>query len=324
MSSTPANPRSGTRFEAVVPEYLPGPQLETLAGRAHVVYDPDLHADRALLLRSLSGTDALLIRNRTVVDVSLLAAAPRLSVVGRLGVGLDNVDLVATAEAGVEVIAAHGGNAVSVAEYVMGAMLNLARPVFGMTPSMVAGEWPRQGHAFGRELDGQTLGLIGLGRIAREVARRARAFAMEILAHDPFVPETDPAWGEAERIDLSGLLARSDVVSVHVPLGEGTRELVSEEAIAIMKPDAILINTSRGGVVDEQAVAAALRSGRLGGAALDVFTNEPLGPEAGAMFSGAPNLILTPHLAGNTQESVERIATMTVEAVLAALERLEE
>jgi (S)-sulfolactate dehydrogenase len=240
-------------------------------------------------------------------------------VVGRLGVGLDNIDMEAAAAAGVKVIPARGGNAVAVAEYVMGAMLNLHRGVFGMTSSMVAGEWPRQGHAFGNELKDKTLGLVGFGAIAREVAKRGRALEMTIVAHDPLVSDDDPAWDLVDRVGLDCLLARSDVVSLHVPLTEETRHLVSEEAISKVKRGTILVNTSRGGVVDQEAVAAALHDGRLGGAALDVFETEPLGPGSGSVFAGLSNVILTPHLAGNTHEAVDRIATMTVESVLREL-----
>ena len=197
----------------------------------------------------------------------------------------------------------------------------LMRGVYGMTPSMLAGEWPRQGHAFGRELMGQTLGLIGFGSIARHVASRATGLVMVIIAHDPFLPEDDPAWAPVRRVEFDDLLAISDVVSLHVPLDSGTIDLIGEKALAVMKPTAILINTSRGGTVDEPALAAALRRGALGGAALDVYATEPLGPEAASVFAGTPNLLLTPHVAGNAREAVDRVATMIVEAVLAELER---
>lgn len=315
----PGTPPSPERPLAVVPEYLPERHVEMLGDHLAVVYDPDLYADRARLLEEVAEASSILIRNRTLVDEELLGTAHRLQVVGRLGVGLDNIDMPATERAGVRVIPARGGNAVSVAEYVMGAMLNLQRGVFGMTPSMVAGDWPRQGHAFGNELKDKTLGLIGFGAIAREVAKRARAFEMEIIAHDPLITDQDPAWDLAVRSGLDRLLARADVVSLHVPLTEETRHLISAEAISKMKPGAIVVNTSRGGVVDERAVAVALREGRLGGAALDVFAGEPLGAEAGARFANLPNVILTPHLAGNTSEAVDHIATITVEAVLDAL-----
>jgi (S)-sulfolactate dehydrogenase len=143
---------------------------------------------------------------------------------------------------------------------------------------------------------------------------------MMVVAHDPYLPDDDPAWASVRRLEFDQLLAESDAVSLHVPLDDGTRGLIDEAALARMKPTAILVNTSRGGIVDEAALAAALRNGDLGGAALDVFATEPLGPEAAAVFAGAPNLLLTPHLAGNAREAVDRVATMIVEAVLAELE----
>jgi (S)-sulfolactate dehydrogenase len=303
----------------VVPEYLPAKNLETLAEWVEVVYDPDLHADREELLAAVAAASAVLIRNRTIIDVAFLQSSPTLRVVGRLGVGLDNLDVTALERAGVELVVAHGGNAVSVAEYVIAVMLVCQRGVFGMTRSMLAGQWPRQGHAFGRELKGKTLGLVGFGSIAREVAKRAAGLEMQILAHDPYLSYDEDVWGSVQRVAFDELLARSDVVSLHVPLNEQTRGLIDAPALAAMRADATLINTSRGGIVDERALAAALRSGTIGSAALDVFSIEPLGPEAGAVFEGLDNIVLTPHLAGNAVEAVDRIAGSIVEAVLDVL-----
>jgi (S)-sulfolactate dehydrogenase len=303
----------------LVSEYLPDEHLDRLRAEHEVLYDPDLGTDRPRLLSHVAGVEAIFTRNRTQVDEELLGAADSLRVVGRLGVGLDNIDLEGCADAGINVISAHGANAVSVAEYVIGAMFVLVRGVYGMTPSMLAGEWPRQGHAFGRELTGQTLGLVGFGAIAREVASRAGGLGMEVLAHDPFLDEADLAWGAVRSVGLDALLAASDVVSLHVPLDEGSRGLIDSAALARMKPTAILINTSRGGIVDETALVEALRQGRLGGAALDVFATEPLGPEAAAVFAGTANLLLTPHVAGNAREAVDRVATLIVDAVLTEL-----
>ena len=303
----------------VVPEFLGDRYLDLLAERHEVIYDPDLHADRTRLLATVADARAILIRNRTLVDAELLGAASNLVIIGRLGVGLDNIDMTACAAAGAEVRPALGANAISVAEYVMTAMLTLLRPVFGMTGAMVAGEWPRQGHAFGSEASGKTMGLLGFGSIARQVARRAAAFDMVVVAHDPFVPETDPAWANAESVTFDDLLRRADVLSVHTPLTSETRHLIGADALAFMKPTALLINTSRGGTVDEDALARALRNGGIAGAALDVFASEPLQPGPASRFAGLTNLVLTPHLAGNTEESVDRVAAMTVATVLEAL-----
>lgn len=302
----------------LVSEYLPDEHLDRLRSRHDVVYDPDLATDRPRLLEKVAEVEAIFTRNRTRVDRELIDAASSLRVVGRLGVGLDNIDMDGCEAAGIRVIPAQGANAVSVAEYVVGAMFVLVRGVYGMTPSMLAGEWPRQGHAFGRELMGQTLGLIGFGAIAREVASRASALGMTIVAYDPFLPH-DVDLARVRRAELDQVLAVSDVISLHVPLDEGTRGLIDEAALARMKPTAVLINTSRGGIVDEAALAEALRKGRLGGAAVDVFATEPLGPEAAEVFADAPNLLLTPHVAGNAREAVDRVATMIVDAVLEEL-----
>lgn len=303
----------------VVPEYLPERHVSILRSHADLIYDPEMYSDRPRLLTEIAGADAVLVRNRTIVDAEFLAAAGSLRVVGRLGVGLDNIDADATAASRVRVIPAKGGNSVSVAEYVVAAMLVLHRPVFAMTEAMVAGEWPRQGHAFGHELMGKVLGLVGFGSIARAVAVRGSTLGMQIVAHDPFVPDDDPVWDLADRAGLSRLLGRSDVVSIHVPLTDDTRGLLDRPTLESMRPGAILINTARGGIVDEMAVADALRSGRLGGAAIDVFESEPLSPEIAAAFEGLDNVILSPHIAGNTEESVDRVAQMTVDAVLSAL-----
>jgi len=305
--------------KVVVSEYLPKVYIDRLRSRHDVVYDPDLHGNRTRLLAELADAEAVFIRNRTRVDDELIRAAPRMRVIGRLGVGLDNIDLEACNRAAVTVIPAVGANAVSVAEYVIGAMLVLIRGVYGMTPSMIAGEWPRQGHAFGRELSGKILGLVGLGSIARQVAIRAAGLGMVVVAHDPLLPDDDPAWERVGRRDLATLLTDSDVISIHVPLNDDTRHVVDGAALERMKPTAILINTSRGGTIDEAALASALRRGRIGGAALDVFESEPLGPGPAAVFAGLPNLILTPHVAGNTHESVDRVARMIVDAVVEAL-----
>lgn len=304
----------------VVPEYLPGDAVDRLREQHSVVYDPDLHADRQQLLSELAAAEATVIRNRTQIDTEFLRAAPRMRVVGRLGVGLDNIDMEACREAGVVVIPAAGANVVSVAEYVLGAMLVLTRRVYAMTDAVLAGEWPRQGHAFGTELQGKTLGLIGFGSIARAVAARAAPFEMTILGHDPHVPGDDPAWGEVRPVDFDELVGVADIVSLHAALNPQTRRMIDGRALRKFKPGAILINTARGGIVDEAAVALALRDGALGGAAIDVFEIEPLGPEPAATYDGIENLILTPHLAGNTHESVARVARVTVDSVLEALD----
>ena len=306
-------------MHVVVTEFMDEAALAGFPERATITYDPALVDDPARLVPLLADADGLIVRNRTRVDAALLDAAPRLRVVGRLGVGLDNIDLDACAARGIAVHPATGANTLAVAEYVITAALALRRGAYAAHGAMLAGEWPR-GALMGRELSGASMGLIGFGAIARAVAERARALGMTILAHDPHLPEDDPAWSGAERLNLSDLLSRADVISLHVPLTDGTRTLIDGAALAAMKADAVLINTARGGVVAEAAVADALRGGTLAGAALDVFEIEPLTAEAARVFEGAPNLILTPHIAGVTQEANIRVSAVTVAQVRATLE----
>jgi (S)-sulfolactate dehydrogenase len=283
-----------------------------------VIYDPDLHADAGRLHASLEKAAAVIVRNRTRIDPPLLEAAPQLVAVGRLGVGLENIDVEACTARGIAIHPAVGANAVAVAEYVIGSLLILARPVLQATASVLGGDWPRD-TIRGTELSGKRLGLIGFGAIAREVATRARGLQMETTAHDPFIPEADQAWSLARRTALDELITTSDALSIHVPLTSETQHLLDESRLGSMRPGAFLINTSRGGIVDEVALARALRSGALGGAALDVFEREPLDAAGGATFGGLPNVILTPHVAGHTDEANARISRVVAAAVLKTL-----
>jgi (S)-sulfolactate dehydrogenase len=220
----------------------------------------------------------------------------------------------------IEVIPATGANADSVAEYVMVALGQLLRAgAFAATAEVAAGAWPRARLSAGRELRGKTLGVIGFGDIGRRVAKLARAFGMAVIAHDPVLPNDDARWSETEteRVTLAALLARADAVTLHVPLSPATHGLLTAPLLAAMRPGAVLVNTSHGAVLDEAAVAAALRGGRLAGAALDVFAAEPL--PAGSPLAGCPNLILTPHIAGMTAESHFRVSALIAERVLVAL-----
>ncbi len=285
-----------------------------------VVYDPKL-VDKPEELASLLGdARAIIVRNRTQVREPLLAGAPKLKVVGRLGVGLDNIDMVACAARSIAVHPATGANDVSVAEYVITAALVLLRRAWFATDRVANGGWPRN-DLMGCEISGKTLGLVGFGAIARETAMRARALGMKVVAHDPFLRADDPAWARlgATPAELPALLREADVVSLHVPMTERTRGMIGAGALASMKRSAILINAARGGVVDEPMLVSALKDGVIAGAALDVFDVEPLKGEQAALFAGCPNLILTPHIAGVTEESNVRVSWVTVENVKRAL-----
>jgi len=305
-------------MRVVVSEFMDEAALGAFPPRVEVVYAPDLVEDREALTQSVAGADGLIVRNRTQVDHALLEAAPKLRVVGRLGVGLDNIDMGACKARGVAVRPATGANTLSVAEYVISATLTLLRGAYMSNAAMIAGDWPR-GALIGGEAAGRCMGLYGFGGIARAVALRAQALGMHVAAHDPFLAEDDPAWEGGTRATPEELFERADILSLHVPLTDATRGLIGADALAAMRPSAILINTARGGIVDEAALAAALKAGRLGGAALDVFAAEPLTAEAGAVFAGVPNLILTPHIAGVTQEGNVRVSHLTVANVMEEL-----
>jgi (S)-sulfolactate dehydrogenase len=305
----------------VISEFMDAAAVADLAARFTVCYDRDLVDCPDDLAVELTDADALIVRNRTSVDADLLALAPRLRVVGRLGVGLDNIDVAACAARGVEVIPATGANALAVAEYVIGAAMLLLRGAFQSTADVSGGHWPRSALSNGRELAGKTLGLVGFGGIGRLTGRLARALGMRSVGFDPHVAATSAVWSDEQTSPraFAELLAEADVVSLHVPLTAATRGLIDAGRLATMKPDAILVNTARGGVVDEAALAAALRAHRLGGAALDVFDHEPLA--SGSPLAGCPRLLLTPHIAGVTRESNQRVSALIADKVTQALTR---
>jgi (S)-sulfolactate dehydrogenase len=303
----------------VISEFMDAPAVARLAARHDVLYDPKLVDDGARLVAEARGCDALIVRNRTQVRGALLEALGRCRVIGRLGVGLDNIDVAAAQARGLEVIPATGANALSVAEYVVASAMLLLRGAFASTAAVAAGQWPRQALSNGREAGGKTLGLVGFGGIGQLTARLARGVGMDVVAFDAMLDNDHPAYAAngARCAGLDEVIEMSDVVSLHVPLVDSTRNLFDAARIASMKPGAVLINTARGGIVDEVALAAALRAGRLGGAAIDVFGTEPL--PASQHFEGCPNLLLTPHIAGVTAESNQRVSELIADKVLAAL-----
>jgi (S)-sulfolactate dehydrogenase len=305
----------------VITEFMDAPAVEKLRASFDVDYRPTLVDDATALAAAVQRAHGWIVRNRTQVRGPALEGASELRVVGRLGVGLDNIDVPVCESRGVEVIAATGANAESVAEYVVTAAMVLLRGAYFSTRAVEAGNWPRQMLSQGREAAGKQLGLVGFGGIGRLTARKASGLGMRVVAYDPVVRADDPAWREheVERRELDDLLATSDVVSLHVPLTPQTRGLLDAARLGRMKREAILVNTARGGIVDEAAVGAMLREGRLAGAALDVFDHEPL--PAHSPLAGAPRLLLTPHIAGVTFEANERVSAMIAERVAASLQR---
>jgi D-3-phosphoglycerate dehydrogenase len=261
----------------------------------------------------LADCDALFVRSAVKVTREVLAKAPRLRVVGRAGVGVDNVDLEAASAAGVVVMNTPGGNAVSVAEHTLALMLALARAVPQASASTHSGKWEKK-KFLGNELRGKTLGVIGFGSIGREVVKRARAFEMRILASDPYVSSQSAADSNAELVPLDRLLAESDYISLHLALTGETRRILSREAFAKMKEGVRIVNCARGELIDEAALTEALASGKVAGAGLDVFDPEP--PEAKNALLKAETLIATPHIGGSTEEAQEIVGVRIVEQVI--------
>jgi (S)-sulfolactate dehydrogenase len=304
----------------VICEFIDERALPPLRAAHEVLYDPKLVEDAPRLRAEAATADALVVRNRTQVRGELLAALSRCKVIGRLGVGLDNIDVPGCEARGMKVIPATGANALSVAEYVIGSAMLLLRGAYQSTGAVAAGQWPRAALSNGRETAGKTLGLIGFGSIGQLTAKLARTLGMEVIAYDAMMAADHPAFAShsVKAVSLDALIASADVISLHVPLVDSTRNLFNATRIAAMKRGAVLINTARGGIVDEVALAAALKSGQLGGAAIDVFNTEPV--PASAHFADCPNLLLTPHIAGVSAESNERVSFMIADKVLEALQ----
>jgi D-3-phosphoglycerate dehydrogenase / 2-oxoglutarate reductase len=268
------------------------------------------------LASALEDCDAVIVRSGTTITRDALPSSSRLRVIGRAGVGVDNIDVAAATERGIAVLNAPSGNTISAAELAFALLLAVVRRVPAADRSMKAGEWDRKSFS-GIELAGKTLGLIGAGRIGGEVARRARAFGMRVVAYDPFITPERATALEIELAELDAVITGADVVSLHVPLTEQTAGLVGAAELARMRRGVIIINAARGGVLDEAALIEALRSGHVAGAALDVFAEEPLPADHPLRSLG--NVVLTPHLGASTVEAQQNVALEITQAVRAAL-----
>ena len=288
--------------------------VELLRARHEVDERPGLSRDE--LCAVVADYDALVVRSQVQVDAELIAAAPRLVVIGRAGVGVDNVDLEAATRAGVVVVNAPTGNTIAAAEHTLALLYGVARRTAAADASMRRGEWARSQFT-GVELRGKTLGIIGLGKIGQAIAVRARAMEMTVLGVDPFISAEAAANHGAELVDLDELLGRSDVVTVHVPITRATRGLIGRKELMKLKPGAIVLNVARGGIVDEGALAEALRSGHVRGAGIDVFEHEP---PSGSPLLDAPNTLLTPHLGASTAEAQVLVAEEVAAQVLDVLD----
>ena len=265
---------------------------------------------------ALASANGLIVRSTTTVSEEMLAAAPALKVVGRAGVGVDNIDVDAASARGIAVFNAPGGNTVAAAELTMGLILAAARHIGAANRSVREGRWDRAMFK-GSQLRGKTLGLIGAGRIGGEVAGFCQAFGMDVISFDPYLTEDRARELGIRLVPLAEVLEHADVISIHVPLTEETRNIVNDDALRAMKPGSILVNASRGGVVDESALARALHEGEIGAAGLDVYASEPL--PADSPLRDAPRLVLTPHIGASTVEAQVAVAVEVAEAIKGAL-----
>ena len=304
-----------------ISEFITSQALETLKAQHSVIYQPEAYQDPRQMADSLATAQAWIVRNLTKVSRELVEGAKHLKVVGRLGVGLENIDLNACAERGIRVIPAAGANADSVAEYVLGTSMALMRSYREATIETLAGKWPRPTYSKCHEIAGKTIGIVGFGSIGRVVAEKALALGMRCIAYDPFIKDYSISvkGGTVPICSLPDVLSQSQIVTLHLPLLPETKGLFNQALLDEMQEGAYLINTARGGIVDELALAQSLKSGKLGGAALDVFAVEPA--KDLSHFVGVPNLILTPHVAGVTEESNARVSSMIAREVNLFLEK---
>jgi D-3-phosphoglycerate dehydrogenase / 2-oxoglutarate reductase len=276
----------------------------------------DVAGKPAELEKAIAGAHALIVRSETRVTSSLMARAPKLRVVARAGTGVDTIDVPAATRRGIAVMNTPGANTVSAGEHALGLLLALVRRIPDAAAAMKAGQWDRKRFE-GTELRGKTIGVIGLGRIGAHVAQLARAFGMQVVGHDPYLPPERAAELHVRLLSIDQLLRTADVVTLHVALTDQTHHLIDADRLKVMKPTAVLINTARGELVDEAALSEAIKEKRLGGAAIDVFATEPL--PADSALRSLDRVILTPHLAASTAEAQERVATEICAAVREAL-----
>ena len=301
----------------LIPEQIVGVPIEALKETFEVLSEPELWKSPTRLKTVLPEFEALIVRNQTSVTAELIGAAKQLKVIGRLGVGLDNVDLRAAKAAGIMVVYAPEQNAISVAELVMGLMISLARNIPTADRNTKAGGWERQRFT-GSELYGRTVGIVGLGRIGFRVGTRALSFGMKVIAHDAYVHPDSLVVSElrARLVSLEALLREADFITCHLPLTDETRNIFDYETFCAMKPTGFFINLSRGGVVDEDGLRRALQERRLAGVALDVRQQEP--PEK-CPLATMDNVILTPHIGGLTVEAQERVLSSVCQDVVTVL-----
>ena len=298
----------------LITEFMDEDAINLLMKKYDVYYDISLAEDSNSLVKLINKMKALIVRNKTLVTRELIENAPNLTCVGRLGVGLDNIDLNACEEQNITVYPALGANSHSVAEYVICASMLLLRKAYFKKNEMIAGNWPRQ-ESSGSEVYGKTLGLIGFGDIAQKTRDLALGLGIKTVAYDPYLDKDSNLWKETKNLLLDNLLSISDIISLHIPLTKETKNLIDEKKLRLIKNSSVIINTSRGGIIDENSLAKLLKENKIGGAALDVFNKEPINKENAKKFEGLDNLILTPHIGGVTKESNERVSKMIAKKI---------
>ena len=298
----------------LITEFMNEDAVNLLKKKYDVYYDISLAEDSNSLVKLINKMKALIVRNKTLVTRELIENAPNLTCVGRLGVGLDNIDLNACEEQNITVYPALGANSHSVAEYVICASMLLLRKAYFKKNEMIAGNWPRQ-ESSGSEVYGKTLGLIGFGDIAQKTRDLALGLGIKTVAYDPYLDKDSNVWKETKNLPLENLLSISDIISLHIPLSKETKNLIDEKKLRLIKNSSVIINTSRGGIIDENSLAKLLKENKIGGAALDVFNEEPISKENAKKFEGLDNLILTPHIGGVTKESNERVSKMIAKKI---------
>jgi D-3-phosphoglycerate dehydrogenase len=281
-----------------------------------ITYTADGQISREALLAAVPNADALVIRSAHKIDAEVLNAAPKLKIIARAGVGVDNVDIPRATELGVVVVNTPDGNTISTAEHTFGLMLALARHIPQAHESMNAGKWDRKSFG-GVELRGKTLGVVGFGRIGRAVAKRALAFDMQVIAFDPYIPADVAQDLGVTLVSLDDLFRQSDFISLHAQLTPETREMINAESLAMMKPGVRIIDAARGALINEADLAEALQSGHVAGAALDVYAEEPPKPDNPLLH--LPNVVHTPHLAASTEDAQITVAVDAAQLVVDAL-----
>ena len=299
----------------LITEFMDQSALDDLKSIFEVTFDPNLWRDKISILKFSKDTDGIIIRNKTKLSKEILSEFSKLKFIGRLGVGLDNIDMDYCSEKKIKVQPASGLNADSVAEYVIQAALSLLKKIPLLHQETVKGSWPRNSFTL-NEIQGKTFGFIGFGEIAKKVFKRLEPFGVHCVAHDPYIDKNNVAEFKIELIDFEKLLQLSNIISIHLPLTNETKELINKDTFKKMTKSPIIINTSRGSIINEYDMLEAYRENLIAGFALDVYEKEPVEKKFYDQISNDMNCILTPHIAGVTEESNFRVSKYIAESTI--------